>query len=283
MKNNEAYIITDSILNKISIIMQELGKLDKANCNMFDLNIVDRNIKATIKMDDSSNDKINSKYYRLYDYLNNVDILDVDVLKKSYLLVGNDSNVYRNEELCHNSIKLLVNNLLSWYKSSKGITHPLILAIVFHYWLMVIKPFNNYNGIIARLILVKELNTFNGIFSSISIGEYIANHKENYYRLLSNKNTNDFIDFMLDIIIESLTNYSSKENIYGEDTININKLLKIMDYYKPMTAYEIMDKLKIKSKETLRNSYLNIAIKKDLIRLTIPNKPTSRNQMYYKV
>ena len=44
----------------------------------------------------------------------------------------------------------------------------------------------------------------------------------------------------------------------------------------------MMKKLKIKSKETLRKHYLNPAIKEGLVKLTIPNKPTSKNQMYYK-
>ena len=68
-----------------------------------------------------------------------------------------------------------------------------------------------------------------------------------------------------------------------ETSININKLLDIMEYNKPMTANEIMDKLGIKSKETLRSTYLDPAIKEGVVALTIPDKPTSKNQMYYKV
>ena len=45
---------------------------------------------------------------------------------------------------------------------------------------------------------------------------------------------------------------------------------------------EIMKKLGIKSKETLRGQYLDPAIKHGLVNLTIPDKPTSKNQMYYK-
>ena len=44
-----------------------------------------------------------------------------------------------------------------------------------------------------------------------------------------------------------------------------------------------MKKLKIKSKETLRNNYLDPAIDAGYVKLTIPDKPTSKNQMYYKV
>jgi len=68
-----------------------------------------------------------------------------------------------------------------------------------------------------------------------------------------------------------------------EKSININKLLSIMEYGIPMTSNEIMKKLKIKSKETLRATYLNPAIEDGVVELTIPDKPTSKNQMYYKV
>ncbi len=45
---------------------------------------------------------------------------------------------------------------------------------------------------------------------------------------------------------------------------------------------DIMKKLGIKSKETLRKNYIDTAIGKGLIKPTIPDKPTSKNQMYYK-
>ena len=44
-----------------------------------------------------------------------------------------------------------------------------------------------------------------------------------------------------------------------------------------------MDKLGIKSKETLRATYLDPAIKEGVVALTIPHTPTSKNQMYYKI
>lgn len=56
-----------------------------------------------------------------------------------------------------------------------------------------------------------------------------------------------------------------------------------MNYNKPMTPNEIMSKLGIKSKETLRTTYLDSTIKEGVVALTIPDKPTSKNQMYYKV
>ena len=42
-----------------------------------------------------------------------------------------------------------------------------------------------------------------------------------------------------------------------------------------------MSKFGIQSKETLKPIYLNPAINEVLVALTIPDKPTSKNQMYY--
>lgn len=41
-----------------------------------------------------------------------------------------------------------------------------------------------------------------------------------------------------------------------------------------------MNKLGIKSKEILRSKYLNPVINEEIVALTIPDKPSSKNQMY---
>ena len=88
----------------------------------------------------------------------------------------------------------------------------------------------------------------------------------NYKRIEENVNSNVFIEFMLKMIDETL-----------DEAININKLLVVMESGKPMTATEIIEKLGIKSKETLRGQYLDPAIKQGLVSITIPDKPTSKN------
>ena len=105
----------------------------------------------------------------------------------------------------------------------------------------------------------------------------------NYKRIEENVNSNVFIEFMLKMIDETLDEAISTSHLpITNETININKLLVVMESGKPMTATEIMEKLGIKSKETLRGQYLDPAIKQGLVCLTIPDKPTSKNQMYYK-
>ncbi len=56
---------------------------------------------------------------------------------------------------------------------------------------------------------------------------------------------------------------------------------KILDDV-PYTSNTLMDKLGLKSKEGFRRNYLRPAIDMNLIRMTIPDKPNSRNQRYVK-
>ena len=49
------------------------------------------------------------------------------------------------------------------------------------------------------------------------------------------------------------------------------------------SATELMQKLNIKSRETLRNKYLTPALEQKLIKQTNPDKITSKNQQYYKI
>ena len=62
----------------------------------------------------------------------------------------------------------------------------------------------------------------------------------------------------------------------------VKKLLEAMEYEIPYTAVELMEKLKIRSRDDLRKNYLRPAINLQVVRMTIPDKPNSRNQRYIR-
>jgi hypothetical protein len=62
----------------------------------------------------------------------------------------------------------------------------------------------------------------------------------------------------------------------------VKRLLEVMEYDVPYTANTIMDLLGLKSKETFRKNYINPAMDLGLVRMTLPDKPNSRNQRYVK-
>ena len=55
-----------------------------------------------------------------------------------------------------------------------------------------------------------------------------------------------------------------------------------MEYDTAYSASALLNLLGLRSKENLRHNYLDPAIDAGLIEMTIPEKPTSRNQKYRK-
>lgn len=181
----------------------------------------------------------------------------------------------------------LMNDLFKWLKEDNE-TPILIKSCIFHYEFVFIHPFNDGNGRTARLWQNILLSKWNKIFEFLPIESQIKKYQEDYYKAISNShvngNSNAFIDFMLKMIDETL--FETLELIKKETkniSEQVNRLLEIMDYDIPLSANEIMKGLNIKSKETLRNSYLNPAIKNGLIKMMLPDKPNSKNQKYYKL
>jgi len=242
--------------------------------------------------------------YNAYQLLTEMNPYSIKDLKRIHEIIGyltiSDSGKFRIGEegvfdgdkcifICPpaSQVNTLIYDLFRWMNENKNIVHPLILSSVFHYEFVFIHPFSDGNGRTARLWQNIILYNFKNVFEYLPIESQIYKYQDEYYNAISdchkNGNFNVFIEFMLNMIDDTLSEVISDSvvQITSED-ININKLLSVMKVNEPITANDMMKKLKIKSKETLRKHYLNPAIKEGLVKLTIPNKPTSKNQMYYK-
>jgi len=89
---------------------------------------------------------------------------------------------------------------------------------------------------------------------------------------------------MLKMIDETLLELLNATSVQSSHISSyVNKLLEVMETGVAMTSNEIMEKLGMKSRISFRNNYLNPALENGLIKMTNPDKPTSKNQMYYKV
>ena len=62
----------------------------------------------------------------------------------------------------------------------------------------------------------------------------------------------------------------------------IRNMLDVMEYDGHYTGKTLMEKLGLKSKEGFRRNDLHPAIQMNLIRMTVPDKPNSRNQRYIR-
>lgn len=71
------------------------------------------------------------------------------------------------------------------------------------------------------------------------------------------------------------------KNAYACNRI-CKKILNVMEYEVPYTSTVLMEKLGLKSKETFRKNYMNPAMQLQLVQMTIPEKPKSRNRRYIR-
>ena len=185
-------------------------------------------------------------------------------------------------------ISQLMDELFMWMKEAEKNVHPLILSSVFHYEFVFIHPFSDGNGRMARLWHTAILSNWKSIFRYIPIESRIEEFQEEYYEAISRCHAEGestiFIEFMLAQIDKILDEVSAQ--IHEDDerrTEYVKKLLAVMEYDTPYTAKALMQKLGLKSKETFRRNYLHPAEELNLIKMTIPDKPSSRNQRYVRV
>ena len=185
-----------------------------------------------------------------------------------------------------NLVPSLMKDLFSWLKSDQE-THVLIKSCVFHYEFVFIHPFGDGNGRTARLWQNVLLTKWEPLFEYVPIESRIQKCQNEYYEVIAschkNGNSNVFIEFMLRMIDETLDEVvDGAKREASNISDQVNRLLEIMEPDIPLSANEIMERLGVKSKETLRASYLNPAIENGLVKMTLPDKPNSKNQRYVK-
>ena len=181
----------------------------------------------------------------------------------------------------------LMDDLFSWMQEEKNNVHPLIMSSVFHYEFVFIHPFADGNGRMARLWHTAMLAQWKPEFEYIPIESQIEKFQNEYYEAISKCHVEGeatfFIEFMLsqiDKILDDVSVQISEDNEQLSEYLK--RLLEVMEYDVPYTSNKLMEKLGLKSKEGFRRNYLRPAIDMNLIRMTIPDKPNSRNQRYVK-
>ena len=242
--------------------------------------------------------------YAAYDEVSSIDVYNINELKRLHGImtkyVADVSGEFRHgEEGVFNGDKCIfmappakfvpgqMEDLFSWMKESRGKVHPLILSSVFHYEFVFIHPFTDGNGRMARLWHTAILTKWQPIFEFIPIESQIEKFQNGYYDAIAechtNGNSTAFIEFILEQINVILDEVSVTVTAPGSNVSEyVNKLLSVMEYDTLYTSNEILSLLRLKSKETLRKNYLTPAIRDNLIIMTEPDKPNSRNQRYIK-
>lgn len=183
------------------------------------------------------------------------------------------------------AVTTLLQDLFQWARESK--VNMLIKSCVFHYEFEFIHPFNDGNGRMGRLWQTALLSSWKPIFQWIPIESIIKDNQQDYYEAIrqstSNGKSNAFVEFMLGAIYTAICNVAGEAAEHRNHVDScIGLLLGVMETY-PLTAAEIMKRLGLKAANSFRKNYLTPAIKAGYVAMTEPDKPTSRNQRYYKI
>ena len=242
--------------------------------------------------------------YAAYEKLAEIDPFNIQDLKTFHgimtkYLVEESGEFRRGEEGVFNGdqcifmappaklVPQLMEELFAWMKTAQEGVHPLILGSVFHYEFVFIHPFSDGNGRMARLWHTAILSKWKPVFEYIPIESQIEKFQEDYYNAIAkchvSGESTDFIAFMLfqiDKILDDVSTQISDDS--GQLSECVKRLLDVMEYDMPYTGSSLMEKLGLRSKEGFRRNYLHPAIEMNLIRMTIPDKPNSRNQRYVK-
>lgn len=180
----------------------------------------------------------------------------------------------------------LMEDLFEWMNDAKGKLHPLILSAVFHYEFVFIHPFADGNGRIARLWHTAILKEWKRIFEFVPIESQIEKFQQGYYDAISKGhiegNSNAFIEFILERIDEVLDKVIEQSKDSSYSTIQIGKLLTIMEEGVPYTPVQLQEKLGLKSRNALKQNYVNPAIEEGYVYMEFADKPRSKNQRYIK-
>lgn len=243
--------------------------------------------------------------YAAYEHLSEIDPYNLQHLKRFHRIMTkylvDDAGKFRSdEEGVFNGdqcifmapparlVPQLMDALFTWMKNAQNDVHPLILSSIFHYEFVFIHPFSDGNGRMARLWHTAILSKWKSIFEYIPIESQIEKFQNDYYEAISQCHvageSTIFIEFILsqiDKILDDVSAQISKQNEYPSDAVQ--KLLGVMEYDVPYTSNALMEKLQLTAKEGFRRNYLRPAIALNLIQMTIPDKPTSRNQRYVRI
>jgi len=210
-------------------------------------------------------------------------ILMQDVLKEAGKYRNENVGVGNKKEITHIAppainIPKLMSDLFEWLKSSE--LHPLIISSVFHYEFEFIHPFVDGNGRIGRFWQTLILYNWKNVFEYLPIESLIYENQDEYYSAIEKSteigNSTPFIEFMLKIILDTLNTPQATPQATPQD----EKERKIIEFCQiPRSRKEISEYLGIKDRKYLKE-ILDRLINKNLLQMTIPDKPTSPKQRY---
>ena len=178
-------------------------------------------------------------------------------------------------------------NLFEWLKETDY--HPLISSSIFHYELEFIHPFSDGNGRMGRYWQTLILSHWKSVLAWLPVETVIKKRQSEYYQVLRESQTGPsctpFVEFILSAILDALKEQretiqdSIQDNV--QDNQRVAKLLAALGE-RTLSASELQQRVGMKNRVNFLKNWLQPALELGVIKQTVPDKPSSRNQRYRK-
>lgn len=195
--------------------------------------------------------------------------------------------IYRGEQLIHMAppaerVEHLMADLFQWLATTDH--HPLIASSILHYEIEFIHPFSDGNGRLGRLWQSLSLSDWHPNLAFLPVESLVRDRQADYYEALGAADrlaeATPFVEFMLNVILETLVATPSSDQVSDQVTDQVKALLKAYGNDAELTSDELMFRLGLRHKPTFRKNHLNPAILSGAVEMTEPNSPRSPTQRY---
>lgn len=236
--------------------------------------------------------------YEAYERLLSFDPYSVDDLLKGHAILmdglvketgrfrSGGVGVFKGSQVVHiappaDIVPEHIRNLQAWVKHTD--VHPLIKSCVFHYEFEFIHPFADGNGRMGRMWNTLLLYRWKPVFAWIPVEAIIRERQSEYYEALSASDkaadATPFIEFLLRAIFDTLVLIEKDQKPAPAIPPKFQLLLDKLGN-ETLPAAEIMQRMGLRNRPAFVNSYLHPALEQGLIEMTLPDKPSSKNQQY---
>ena len=188
----------------------------------------------------------------VYDYLDKLNPFSFDsfceahgilmngLVESAGKLRGKSVGIVKGSEVAHiapksDMLKPLMNDLFDYLQNDEDLV--LIKSCVFHYEMEFIHPFIDGNGRMGRLWQTLILKEVYPVFEYLPVEALIKEQQDKYYEALGQSDNSGestvFIEFMLEIILESLEDLLNIQNVSlsNIDRINLFKSVVKDEYF----------------------------------------------------
>lgn len=188
----------------------------------------------------------------VYDYLDKLNPFSFDsfceahgilmngLVESAGKLRGKSVGILKGSEVAHiapksDMLKPLMNDLFDYLQNDEDLV--LIKSCVFHYEMEFIHPFIDGNGRMGRLWQTLILKEVYPVFEYLPVEALIKEQQDKYYETLGQSDnageSTVFIEFMLEIILESLEDLLNIQNVSlsNIDRINLFKSVVKDEYF----------------------------------------------------